>query len=686
MTWRWLAGLAVVAFVGSAAAQNVKAPPAQREQPPVWRSLERFSSDAELMRYIRDVQRLSGYAGRADGYGVATGTPPPQSAAPPAPPPPASAPAPADAAANLSAAAPQQQAQSGEATSITNVQTQGVDEGGIVKMVGRFLVVLQDGRLFVVDTRPGGAPGLSLTGRTNVYRSPGQDTWYDELLISGNRVLVTGYSYREASSEITVFTIDDNGHLTRETTYYISSNDYYDTENYSTRLVNGNLVIYTPLDLTYVNTSAAMSWPLVRRWLRDGDRRAVTTAGRRLFDAQDIYKPVQMTRAPMVHSVSVCPLGEPRSGDELDCRTTAFVGPGQREFFVSTSDIYLWVTPNPWRDADANQPCPAAGAANADAFAVPATLYQVPLSGEPPRAMHTRGQPTNQMAMDASDAEFRALLGWNTSRCNQSSEAQIRYFHAPFSALSTTPQDAPARSYTATPSVPTANYEVRFTGTHVVYGGRSQYGSYPPGENRAPQSARVVAVPVTRPSAAIELDAPHDILRIERTGSNIVLTGYRDDDGLSISNLDLRSRPHLSDTQVLSGRFESENRSHAFNSLIGQDGSGLMGLATVTRVKESGRWVWRSDSSDVSFLSVNAAGQLHGLGELSSRRGAVDPSYHCEVSCVDWYGNTRALYIGNRVFALSGTELIEGSVEDGRISERVRLNLSARPQLVSSRD
>ena len=34
---------------------------------------------------------------------------------------------------------------------ITNNQTVGVDEGGIVKQVGRYLVVLQDGRLFSAD-------------------------------------------------------------------------------------------------------------------------------------------------------------------------------------------------------------------------------------------------------------------------------------------------------------------------------------------------------------------------------------------------------------------------------------------------------------------------------------------------------------------------------------------------------
>jgi len=672
MKLRWLVGLAAIAFVSSAAAQGVKGtrtpePPAPA-RPPVWRTLGRFNDDAELLRYVRDVQRVAQRGRQRRDYGAN------DMMAPPAPPPPPVAMESAVAGAISPAAQ-----STGEAASITNVQTQGVDEGGIVKMVGRFLVVLQDGRLFVVDTRPGGQQSLALANRTNVYRSPNQDTWYDELLISGTRVLVTGYSYRERASEVTVFNIDINtGGLTRETTNYISSNDYYDTDNYSTRLVNGNLVIYTPLNIAHLNPNQQMQWPLVRRWLRDDQHRAVTTQGRRLFDARDIYRPIQETLMPMVHSVSVCPLGREGAGDELDCRTTAFVGPAQREFFVSTSDIYLWVTPNAWGEIDEGT-CPTGETRDPNAYTVPATLFQVPLSGATPRAAHVRGQPTNQMAMDASASEFRALLGWNTSRCNRGGEHALRYFRLPFSALSTTPRNAPTRSYTQVPSVPQGEYEVRFADTHVVYGGRTGYGSYPPDSSHGPQSARVTAVPTTRPTAYTTIEAPHSILRIERTGRNIVLTGYRDDSGLSLSQVNLAGQPRIASTHVLRGRYESENRSHAFNSFIGADGSGLMGLPTVSGVKQSGRWVWRSDSSDVSYLSVDAAGQLRGLGELSARRGAVDPSYRCEVSCIDWYGNTRALYIGNRVFALSGTELIEGTVEGGRISERQRLNLSARP-------
>ncbi len=67
------------------------------------------------------------------------------------------------------------------------------------------------------------------------------------------------------------------------------------------------------------------------------------------------------------------------------------------------------------------------------------------------------------------------------------------------------------------------------------------------------------------------------------------------------------------------------------------------------------------------------------MGLLNANDHAQDPSYHCEVSCIDWYGNTRAIFTGGRIFALSGTEMIEGGVSGDRIGERRRLNLSAPP-------
>lgn len=663
MHMRWLVGLAAMAFVGAAEAQPVKHPqPPAPTAPPVWRNLERFSGEAEFQNYVRAVHRLSANRPRHVDY----------EAVPPPPPPPAPSAAPAAQGAALAADSAMTALPTG--SSVTNVQTQGVDEGGIVKQMGRFLIVLQDGRLFVVDTRAGNQANLALASRTNVYRDPRNQMWYDEMLVSGNRILVTGYSYRDSATEVTVLTLDDAGHLNREAIYYLSSNDYYSADNYSTRLVNGNLVIYTPLDLSSVNPDQPVRWPLIRRWVRDGERQAITTRGHPLFDAHDIYKPIRATVTPMVHSVSVCPLGDLRAGDELECHTTAFVGQQQREFFVSTSDIFLWVTPGWGDDAcnDANGPNPNA---------VQATLYQVPLSQAAPRALFTRGKPTNQFALDSDGREFRALLDWNTVHCSQRrgpASHELRYFHVPLSSLSTTPQDAGRGAYVNAPSPGSDEYQPRFTERYLVYGARPGWSSFPP-ENGAPQSGRVVAIPLSRPVSPTVIDAPHGVLRIDRAGANIVLTGYRTDAGLSVSLLDLRARPTLASTQLLQGRYESENRSQAFNSLVGADGAGIMGLPTVRRVKEAGRWVFRSRASDVSFLSVAANGRLNEAGELTANERAQDPSYQCEVSCIDWYGNTRAIFTGGRVFALSGTELIEGGLSGGRIVEMRRLNLSAPP-------
>jgi hypothetical protein len=674
MLARVLAAVAVTLVATTALAQTApKTPRNIPREPPVWSSLERFSSDAEFLRYVRDIQGLQGrgrYGGNEDNFAAEAQ---PNAPPPPPPPPPSAAPTLGGAADGVvvSAQRADSGASSGEPSSITNTQTQGVDEGGIVKQIGRYLIILQDGRLFVADTRAGGGAQLALANRANVYRYAGQDTWYDELLTSGNRVLVTGYSYRERASEVTVFTLADNGQLTREATYYISSNDYYDVENYATRLVNGNLVIYTPLAVSAINPNRAVSWPMIRRWISDGDRETRTTRGRPLFDAQDIYKPVQSTQNPVVHSVSVCPLGGDLSGDELECRTTAFVGTGQREFFVSTSDIYLWTTPYPYEN---NARC----AADSDA-SLPATIFQVPLNGASPRAIHARGQPINQLALDSSATEFRALLSMNTSACNRASEAEMAYFRVPFTALTTTPRQAPERSYTETPTPGSMTYEVRYTQTHVVYGSRDQYRSGPPQPDSGLTNVtgRVVAVPLARPQNATVIEAPHNIIRVERAGGDVILTGYRSDEGLSVSLLDLGARtPRIAQTQVLRNRYESEGRSHAFNALVRPEGDGIMGLPTITRVKQGHRWAWRSEASDISFLTVNAQNQLGIAGELNADPNARDSSYSCEVSCVDWYGNTRALFIGNRVFGLSATELIEGELVNGRIQERQRLNLS----------
>jgi hypothetical protein len=246
-----------------------------------------------------------------------------------------------------------------------------------------------------------------------------------------------------------------------------------------------------------------------------------------------------------------------------------------------------------------------------------------------------RGAPKDQFGLDADERELRALLQWTFDGCSKDEALQMRYFSTPTSRFDRTLHDAPRRSYVAAPSTRPA-YENRFTSTHVVYGERAGWSSYPPEKGDPQRTSSVVAVPLDAPADAVVMEAPHDVMRAERAGDHIVLTGYHDHRGVSVSVLDLRGPPRIADTAVLLGRYESEGRSHAFNSLIGEDGSGMVGLPTVLDETESGRWWWRSEQSDVSFLAVDAAARLAPAGELRMKPDAEHEDYECEVSCVDW--------------------------------------------------
>jgi len=600
--------------------------------------------------------------------------------------------------------------------SITNNQERNVEEGDIVKQIDHYLLTLQDGRIFVTDIDSGGAGRLALTDRIDVYRDAHSDIWYDEMLVFGDRVMITGYSYAEGATELAVFRLDEAGRLAREGVFRISSNDYYNASGYATRLIGGNLVTYTPLQLDSI-VDADFKWPVVRRWLPEDDareaawrarrqqdrrlrREPATAAGPPLLDATGIYRPVQRLERPVIHTVSVCPLASADDGRSLSCRTVALVGPEEFEYYVTPDSVFLWLTSRGSRyggDCDADVPLTASEAN-------PSLVYRVPLSGAPPRFIAAHGMPPDQFAMQADSRTLNALVRLIPRGCRQAYEAPSRlgFYRIPLARLGDRLSEASAAMFTELPGVRSYSVASRFTDAYLVYGGLSSYRNYPDLAAHAddPEYRRRIlrrlqpqpayAVPIGRPDAVQAIDLGHSVIRAERVANDIVLTGYRNARGLSVSLIDLTARPRVASTVLLAGRYESEGRSHAFNSIVAADGSGLMGLPTVAWVGDSGRDHWRSRASDLSFLAMDSNLRLRGLGELERRFDYVDdydsttrvededgvPGYACEVSCIDWYGNSRPIFTDGRIFGLSGTELIEGRIEGGRIREVQRLNIA----------
>jgi hypothetical protein len=558
---------------------------------------------------------------------------------------------------------------------ITNNQTVGVDEGGIVKQVGRYLVMLQDGRLFSADLGAGGGSPLRLADRIDVYRSAATASdWYDEMLVLGDRILVTAYNYRERASEITAFRIDQAGRFTREGRFLLSSDDYYSTENYATRLVGDQLVFYAPFAIDA--HGGRFQWPRLRRADGDGD----PDQGETLIGPTDVYAPAGDVDWPVIHTVSVCPLRQ-----EMDCRTTAFIGPSMREFYVSPTDAFLWIgAPDglPWSIEYANR---RRKDCSSDRYwrggeEAAAMLYRLPLDGSAIGAVGAEGVPADQFAFDSHGGRFRALVARPASGCVALDAASpLALLDIPLSAFGDRVRHLGPAAYTSLPAIEGGELENRFVGEWLVYGGRTDRLSLPPEQREKSGSSSLFAVPLGRPAGAARLALPHNAIRIERAGNDAVVTGYSGHEGLSLSYVSLQGdRPGIAATTLLPRRVESEGRSHAFNAWIRSDGSGLIGLPT-SLSRERGQRGWSdSESSDLSFVAVSAAKSLSPAGELSPRGRKPSAGYECKVSCVDWYGNSRPVFTGGRIFALLGTELVEGRMERGRMAELARLDLTGR--------
>lgn len=574
---------------------------------------------------------------------------------------------------------------------ITNNQEAGVDEGDIVKQIGDHLVVLQDGRLFSVDLRGNAGMPIAFADRIDVYTAPDRDIWYDEMLVSGNRIIVTGYSYEDNASEITLLDLDAQGRFVRLDAFQISSNDYYDVDNYATRLVDGRLVIHVPLYLADLDFSEDQPWPVMRRWESAPERQQSAT--RRMFGARDIYRPVQSVLQPVLHTISSCRIDAPAGAPFLECDTAAFIGGEESEFYVSPAHAYLWSAPgydetDPEHFAAAAERCAAKDSPDAGDV-LPAAVHRMELTSGRLEVAAAAGLPNDQFALDSAGGRFRALVSWRDPHCLQAwndpnARAFLAFVDMPERRFGQRLGQVSPHDYTRLPGIPSPfGLENRFTADHLVYGwSRGGYSYVPDADSRPLKTGRLAILPLDEPEAVITLDLTHSLLRLEVLGDGLIATGYVHTEGTHLSRLELAETPRISDTVLLANRFETEGRSHAFNATLRPDGSALLGLPT-TIVPPRFRWWFRSTQSDISFLALNTDGAFARLGELSGDGEAE--AYVCEVSCVDWYGNSRPIFTGDRIFALSGSDIIEGRLFGDQLKPVARLDLTV-PQDVQQPD
>ena len=108
-----------------------------------------------------------------------------------------------------------------------------------------------------------------------------------------------------------------------------------------------------------------------------------------------------------VHTVSVCPLGPAGAGRDLECRTTAFVGPNTSQWYVTETDAFLWMTSRTYQSFDP-QSCDLRRHPETDSSR-PCSIASRSTARRPAWSAPAASRPTNSRSMRAS-GRFRALL------------------------------------------------------------------------------------------------------------------------------------------------------------------------------------------------------------------------------------------------------------------------------------
>jgi len=533
--------------------------------------------------------------------------------------------------------------------SVTNTQEVGVDEGGIVKVHGNHLVILRRGRLFTVAI---GDNALTPVSHVNAF-SPDIDpqrTWYDEMLVSGDTVVVIGYSYERGGTEVGLFNIDADGQLSYRSTYQVRSFDYYSSRNYASRLIGSKLIFYSPLYFYPSADKPLPQFPSVRKWRKgiDGEEEF-----QRIAPATRIYRPegeVECNYGMALHTVTVCDL----ANGGFDCQATSVVGPPGRTFYVSPDSIYVWASS--W---------------NYDDQRSKAMLFRLPLDGSGPSALRASGSPVDQFSFSQSADQNLNVLVRSQAKGDgmwaaEVAQGDVALMRIPIASFSDGSDMVPATSYQQLPKPEGYTFQNRFVGNYLVYGTGSGWG--PPEQLKEPKDLFLVEWAARGNAHKIEL--PHGVDRIEQMGKDSVVIGT-DGKDLHFTAIRLGQQPEIASRYTRAGASQGELRSHGFFYKPESDNDGTIGLPISVPGRAGYHHLFES-SAAILFLR-NESLQFRPVGELSAQaEKAIDDK--CRASCVDWYGNARPLFLRGRLFALLGYELVEGKLDNGQIHELRRIN------------
>ncbi len=296
-------------------------------------------------------------------------------------------------------------------------------------------------------------------------------------------------------------------------------------------------------------------------------------------------------------------------------------------------------------------------------------LYRMPLDGSSPSAIGVSGSPVDQLSFLESEDKNLNVLVWSDASGDgmwgaELARGDVALMRVPLSSFNDGSNDASSWDYHSLPKPSGYTFQNRFVGDYLLYGTGSGWG--------APQNKNQSSLYAVRWSDGdiSELSVTHGVDRIEALGENAIVVGT-DGKDLHFTGIRLGRSPEVADEYVRKNASQGELRSQGFFYKPNGPDSGVLGLPISVPGRSGYRHLFEG-SAAILFLR-NESLHFEELGELSAQsEKAVDDA--CRASCVDWYGNSRPMFARGRILALLGYEIVEGRLQEGRISETRRIN------------
>src|SRR5437773_2168965 len=249
----------------------------------------------------------------------------------------------------------------------------------------------------------------------------------------------------------------------------------------------------------------------------------------------------------------------------------------------------------------------------------------------------------------------------------------VALLRMPLTSFNDGSNSASSWDYHSLPKPAGYTFQNRFVGDYLLYGTGSGWG--------APQNKSKSNLYAVRwaDGEIEELTIAHGVDRIEALGSDAIVVGT-DGNDLHFTAIRLGQSPEVADEYVRKDASQGELRSHGFFYKPDSPSFGVLGLPISIPGRSGYQHLFESSAA---FLFLrNDSLHFEELGELGAEsEKAVDAK--CRASCVDWYGNSRPLFVRGRVLALLGYEIVEGSLKNGRIHELRRINYTPQQTLIT---